>query len=237
MASKWGEFLSRLLVGEEKPVDPSVFGDPLALATAWVPLESGGSNFCSHGIRKIDSLRMEFKTTLGMKLFCSFFIFFGMAFAGIPLAALSHHKAFQAPLIWNALFGLIFSAIGIMAFYKAERPIVFDKTKGAFRKGRGKPGKDKGSFVVDLCRIRALQILSEHCRGNKSSYYSYELNAVLDDASRVNVVDHGSLEKLRKDAQILGQFLGVQIWDAELARREVKAVEAKIDRWPLPGER
>jgi hypothetical protein len=56
--------------------------------------------------------------------------------------------------------------------------------------------------------------LTEYVSGNKSSYYSYELNLVLDDGSRINVVDHGNLERLRSDAQTLSQFLGKPVWDA-----------------------
>ncbi len=50
--------------------------------------------------------------------------------------------------------------------------------------------------------------------GNKSSYYSYELNLVLDDGSRINVVDHGNLDRLRGDAQTLSRFLDKPVWDA-----------------------
>ena len=43
--------------------------------------------------------------------------------------------------------------------------------------------------------------------GSKSSYYSYELNLVLHDGSRINVVDQGNLKRLRSDANTLSQFL------------------------------
>ena len=50
--------------------------------------------------------------------------------------------------------------------------------------------------------------------GNKNSYYSYELNLVLEDGSRVNVVDQGNLKRLRSDAQTLSRFLDKPVWDA-----------------------
>jgi hypothetical protein len=56
--------------------------------------------------------------------------------------------------------------------------------------------------------------LSEFVSGSKNSYYSYELNLVLDDGSRINVVDHGNLERLRSDANALSQFLDKPVWDA-----------------------
>ena len=42
---------------------------------------------------------------------------------------------------------------------------------------------------------------------------SYELNLVLQDGERLNVVDHGSFDVLREDAAKLGEFLGVPVWD------------------------
>jgi hypothetical protein len=56
--------------------------------------------------------------------------------------------------------------------------------------------------------------LTEYVSGNKNSYYSYELNLVLNDGSRINVVDHGNLKQLRSDTQTLSQFLGKPVWDA-----------------------
>ena len=50
--------------------------------------------------------------------------------------------------------------------------------------------------------------------GSESSYDSYELNAVLEDASRVLVVDHGNRDQLVSDAEVLAAFLGVPLWDA-----------------------
>ena len=43
---------------------------------------------------------------------------------------------------------------------------------------------------------------------------SYELNVVLQDGSRRNVVDHGNLDALRADARELAMFLVVPLWDA-----------------------
>jgi hypothetical protein len=44
--------------------------------------------------------------------------------------------------------------------------------------------------------------------------HRYELNPVLNDGSRINVVDHGNLERLRGDAITLSQFLDKPVWDA-----------------------
>jgi hypothetical protein len=216
-------FLSGLFK-QQVPLDPAVFGDPLAIATQWTPLVRGGMNFCSHRLLKRGPASMEFKTTLGLKLFCIVFFVMGALFAFCPMGAIcKQYGGFHVSMLMSPLFGLVFCAVGFFLYYGASAPIVFDMNRNSFTKGRRQPGetvrKISGVFA-DLSRVKALQVLSEYCRGNKSSYYSYELNLVLDDASRLNVVDHGNLKALREDARTLGQFLGVSVWDALASREE-----------------
>ena len=45
-------------------------------------------------------------------------------------------------------------------------------------------------------------------------FYSYEINLVLKNGRRVNVADHGDLDSLRADADMLANFLEVPVWDA-----------------------
>ena len=102
--------------------------------------------------------------------------------------------------------------------YFGTAPIVFDKLSAHFWKGRKSP-QDVGDVrslkhAAEFSQIHALQILAEYVRGNKSSYYSYELNLVLKDGARINVVDHGSQNRLREDAKTLSVFLGKPVWDA-----------------------
>ena len=86
--------------------------------------------------------------------------------------------------------------------------------EGFFCRGRAGQSGLAGVQQVRLNGVHALQLISEYVRGNKSSFYSYELNLVLDDGSRVNVVDHGALARLRDDARTLARFLGRPLWDA-----------------------
>lgn len=66
-------------------------------------------------------------------------------------------------------------------------------------------------MLDDIC---AIQLISEYCSGDDSSYYSYELNLVLKDASRINVIDHGNKTRILEDTQILADFLDVPVWNA-----------------------
>jgi hypothetical protein len=60
---------------------------------------------------------------------------------------------------------------------------------------------------VSLKEIHALQLVGEWCYGGKTAYNSYELNLILKDGSRMNIIDHKGLHSMRKDAQKLGIFL------------------------------
>ena len=42
----------------------------------------------------------------------------------------------------------------------------------------------------------------------------YEINLILHDSSRLNVVHHGNKKRIRRDAATLAEFLGKPLWDA-----------------------
>ena len=83
-------------------------------------------------------------------------------------------------------------------------------------------GKSRNTLkhFAELEKVHALQIIAELCsnkteRGRRTkTYHSYELNLVLEDGKRINVVDHGDQDSLREDAGTLSAFLGKPIWDA-----------------------
>lgn len=114
--------------------------------------------------------------------------------------------------------GIIFTGVGGAWLYFATQPIVFDKSERLFWKGGKAPNEvaDRKSLkcVVELHKIHALQLISESVRGSKSRFYSYELNIVLGDGKRINVIDHGNRSWLREDAATLSKFLRKPVWDA-----------------------
>ena len=203
------------------PFDPSVFGDPLALQTSWTPAKKGGANFCTHKLVKINPERIEFQASLGAKAFYFLFIIigFGIMTGFSASIIMSGNSSFKPEVLIPVLFGLVFTIAGCCMFYFGTTPLVFDKYKRAFWKGRSKNDKimfDRNAFkhYVEFDRIHSLQLIKEYCRNNKSSYYSYELNLVLENTERINVIDHGNPVKLKEDASILAGFLGKPVWDA-----------------------
>jgi hypothetical protein len=209
-----------LLTRGSAQVDPARYGDPVAEKAQWHPIKSGGSNFCTRKLKVIEYQRAEFRPTVGAFLFYIVFIVMGMgALIVFPAADffdsdLSDSLAFFIPII----VGGVFVVVGTLGVINGTTPIVFDRLGGYFYRGRKNPlhVADKTGLknFVEIGRIHALQIVSEYCRSDKSSYYSYELNLVIDDGERINVIDHGNLTRIRGDAATLATFLGVSVWDA-----------------------
>lgn len=218
------KLLKKLQAMGQPPVvfDPARFNDPLALQTEWSPLRRGGTSFRTHTLNLLHADRMEFQAATGAKLFCMFFALVGIIMPCGFLAAAFLNREFAADMgpvmIAPVLMGLTFLAVGAGLYYYGTAPIVFDKFRGCFWKGRKAPNEVLDiSTLKNACKledIRALQLISEYVRGNKSAYYSYEMNLVLKDGKRLNVVDHGNQAKLREDAQTLATFLNVPVWDA-----------------------
>ncbi|WP_154224313.1 hypothetical protein [Marinicella rhabdoformis] len=200
-------------------INTARFNHPLAEQTDWHPMKGGGANFATHYLDSSNPDFLTFKATKGAYVFSLIFAFFGLLGMGIPLAIFFTEGMEEWGLIFFAVaFGGIFLAVGLMAFHFMTMPRVFDTFYGCYYKGRKKPIHDFESeskhAITHLSDVKAIQVLRERVRGKNSSYYSYEINLVLHDASRINVIDHGKQETVCNDAQTLATTLGVPLWDA-----------------------
>lgn len=193
-------------------VDPQSFHDPLALRTEWTALSPGGANFRTHRLDRSDPYCWRFRPSIGA-------ILFGLVFVGLGMCGLG--AGFLNPVVqWiPGLFGLVFTSVGAWLVWSVLTPIRFDKQRGYFNKGRTNPeatfDRSKLKDHTPLENIHALQLLAERVTSSKgASYLSYELNLVLNDGSRIHVVDHGGGKRLRSEAAELASFLGKPLWDA-----------------------
>ncbi len=214
------------VVESRKAFDPAALGDPIANQTSWTPVKGGGSSYRTRGLVKVKPHRFVFRPSLIAKVFYSSFLLAGI---GADILGISNANLLSGTFVFNIhsiiplSFGLIFTIAGSCLLYFGTSPIVFDQSRGYFWKGRKDPdrsfnGKSRKNYS-GFDNIHALQIISEFCihkssSGSSSHYYSYELNLVLKDGNRINVVDHGDLNTLRKDAETLSQFLSKPVWDA-----------------------
>jgi hypothetical protein len=211
------EKLRRL--AESRPVfDPSVFSDPVAEKADWTPLKPGGTNFATHRLLRAGS-RLEFKISPGARIFSLVFLLAGLGL----LAGFAVSLALRRPLVFREqdIVGLIwalFAGGGWFLHRHFNRPVVFDRRSGYFWKGRIPPDQLVSREVPkDSCplkEIHALQVIAERLPGDRSSYWSYELNLVLQDGRRLNVIDHGSIKVIRTDAAAVTDFLQIPLWDA-----------------------
>ena len=182
-------------------LDLSAFGNEIAFKTSWEPLVGGGTNFCTHRAQKNASLMGDvfiFKTAIQAYLFAISFVALGAMFAIASAAG-----EFADML---GLMGLGVLAFGCWYLWSLrQKESRFDRYSSVLTQG-------KKSF--DLKNAEAIQLIREYVRGDESSYYSYELNLICSDGSRINIVDHGALRKLREDAALLAEYLSIPVWDA-----------------------
>jgi hypothetical protein len=203
--------------------DPSSIGDPVAGQTQWEPLKSGGTNYRSHKIRMPNSSRLEFRVAISAFLFYFIAVLIGLTLMGsasvnkLPAGG----SAFHVRDVTLFVVGVVVAVLGACLVYSGTAPIVFDKRNGYFWKGRRVSRALSASMplknVAKLDDVHALQLLSKYISsthsGSEGSYYSFELNLVLKDGERINVVDHGDLTRMRADVATLSAFLGKPIWD------------------------
>lgn len=198
--------------GGRSTFDPSHLGDPKAMQTDWTPANGSNANFRTHKLVKVNSNRLEFRASIGLKLLLFVVIFFGIG--GVIFG---YYEGFSVRMIATMSTGLLFVIAGIYGLYLYTTPIVFDKRSGFFWKGRKAPDKVSDRKVLkhfaELEEIHALQLISEYDEEKKENY-NYELNLVLKNGNRIIVVDHGDEDKLRKDAHTLSAFMEKPVWDA-----------------------
>lgn len=215
MAAKLG-----FRIVEPVPFDPGVFNDPLALETEWSPAKKGGASFGTHRLHSVGPTRMAFRPTRGAMAFYSLFLIIGVAlltFFAVSMVSRSDGGT-AIRMTVPILIGLVFTVAGAGMLYTGIAPIIFDGHRGEFWKGRMAPWEARNNRELaahtPIDRIHALQIISERVSTDDGSYTSYELNLVLDDGARLNVVDHGNLDDLRRDARTLASFIDKPVWDA-----------------------
>lgn len=198
------------------------------VVTDWSPLKKGGANFRTHKLVSVDVDTVVFEPSTGALVFYWIFLLFGIVPFGLGIWQILENGFAMKPEILAPIgFGIVFGVIGLVLFGFGTRPIVFDLSRDYYWKGRKDPDEawDKSELknFADLTQVVGLQIITEVVSGDKGSYTSHELNLVLKDGSRLNVVDHGNEEKLRADAEVLAEFLEVEI----LVRRQTAGIDSR----------
>ena len=189
-----------------KTFSPAIFNDPIAEQTDW--FEVGVTEFFGYcagsKLSKInaETFTLEFKTA--PECILPYIVLFT-----IVLSFLIQTKIGNSALISTILLPII--------YYFITAPIIFSKTKTHLRIGRNlnriKSGINAREKQIPFDQIHAIQLIPIKV-GKNSSSLSYQLNIVLRNAERINVIQNKKKEQIRKDANELSRFLGVPLWDA-----------------------
>ena len=208
-------------------VDPGEFGDPLAEHVEWTPLGPNGTyaplqRLRVQGTHRISS-RMTFMGGLLLSLFGLPAVFASLVLGVISILLLIALLAGPwgslsvVILIVTAMTSFVTFLLGLagkVLLSSIAMPIVFDKRGGFFRRGFHVPFLGLltvwplQGLKLSLDSIRAVQALKGRVVG------SYELNLVLINGERVNLLGCGLAKSIKQDARQLSHFLGLPLWDA-----------------------
>lgn len=182
-----------------------------------LPLNFGGASFKTNVLIKESNSKLIYKPSLGAALFSFIFLAVGLGILFFGIIPLFKANPEIASINWFLLiFGLVFVGAGGFMFYSFYKPRVFDKQLGLYYTSYSfrlhQNNKTQTDNYIQLKSIIAIQIIGEHVSSDDGSYKSFELNLVLEDSSRKNVVDHGNLKSIIDDAQVLSDFLNIPIW-------------------------
>ena len=194
--------------------------DPIKLKTSVDPAIEGGNLIHTYKVVNDDPEVLEFRPT---KKYISIILLYVLLWF-VPIITFFHGNIyFDQRAIATLLFALISTLLTVRVLYKRKVFIAFDKRNYFFWKGKKslylKPnGEEAKRSFCKFDQIHAIQLISEYISPRKltserKTYYSYEINLVLKDGSRINVVDHSNIDSIMHDAQTLSKFLNKPIWD------------------------
>ncbi|GAG60830.1 unnamed protein product [marine sediment metagenome] len=179
--------------------------DPIAQKTEWIPLNRHAASFITHKLIKKSFSQMQFEATLELKIFYLFPAVFGI-FLGMVFS-----DSFNIIIF---IICIILILAGLLLYFFNTKPIIFDKNKGYIWKGKIKDYpyqiiENNKIKYISLNQIYAIQLL----RSSVGWVVSYEINLVLKDGKRYDVIGHYNLEKIKEDAETLSKFLQIPLWD------------------------
>jgi len=198
------------------------FNDPIAEQIAWNSI-APKVLLCPQKLSKIDSeTGFRFKITSG----CDLLYVLALAFP-CPILLAGFHNTFWLQIVIPVTL-IFFITFLIIDYYFVTMSIIFSKTKVYFYKGNineikayfhrkqySEQSLNNNTYEkqIPFEQIHAIQLILINV-GQKHFSLSYQLNLVLHNTERINVIQNKKKEQIRKDANELSRFLGVPLWDA-----------------------
>ncbi len=205
--------------------------------TEWMPLRGGGQSFKSHMLVKVSDDRLVFKRSLSSSIFYGLSVLAGLITMGLSIFGSLLGMSSSGNPLYGIAFGLLFVGVGVYLYTKGAPTINLDRKLKALWKGTVDAAVVINKSSIDgytpLNKLHAVQVIEESVGGSgdedsgrSSSYDSYEVNLVMSDGKRVNVLDHGSKKTIDEDSKAIAALFNVPLWDG---RRDEE--EDSVDSW------
>jgi hypothetical protein len=197
---------------QRQPDSPNWYtADKIAKKTGWSTAKAGLTSVNTTRLVQKDQNVLLVKITSRTVAFFSGLMLSSLVAGLAVVTELLQTQAFNTVFI-PLMVCAVFFMVGVVSLFRLSQPMVFDRQRGYF--WRGHKGKVAPTQIIKgakpLARIHALQVLSG--RGQYHTDNNCELNLVMSDSSRINVMEHTCLITLSEDARKLAKFLQVPIW-------------------------
>jgi len=192
--------------------------------TNWTPLVGGGRSYQSHKLVRVNDDRIQFKTTVKVAIFFLFLSATGVFTIYLTLFG----EGDSNPIVGLGL-GLFMIVLGLFLFMRSTKRITFDRSLKALWKGKEDPAKMINPSGIDgyvsLKKLHAIQIIKELVESDSlhdedgfstqnDDFLSYELNLIMNDGKRINVLDHGHKQSIENQAYAISDLFDIPVWDA-----------------------
>lgn len=206
ISDKLTSFATKYLMhGSTQVPNPDAFDDPFAKEIDWYPIARNRANFKTHSLIQVKSMIYRFQATTKLKLMSCIPILIGI----VPI--FMAYKNFKGT---NELGDIVFligfsSIMAFTAFFLMRRSKQVYTFNGRLQRVTN---NDKH---LPFSQIYAIQLLKKYISG-KNSYDCFELNLVLKNKERINIIAHADADAIRSDANKIAGFLNIPLWDGSL---------------------
>lgn len=178
----------------------------------WSPVAPAGDAFPTHRLVAPTSTRLELRPTVHARRLIG--VFLVLAAGGVVLSVEAVRTGDWRDIGFSVGVALVFLAIAWVLYRRHFYRRIFDTAVGRYWTARTPGEQDQPTAdAVPLAEIRGLQITDETVDGGEVSFTAYELNLVLADGRRVNVIDHARIVQIRDEAAQIGALLGKPVWE------------------------
>ena len=188
---------------EPRYTKPARIDDPVADSVSWHPISKTGSPG-THIVFHSEAT-VVVSASLGMMVFPLFLG--GMA----AIAALAGVMGVADDLIVNLLLAGLGGSFMVGVYFLCRvysKLLVFDRHKDSiYYEG------DDSKSLTRISTVHAIQIIPTYYATPDGSYHSFQINLVLKNAERINVMNRGNKKAIDHDTHILQEFLSVPVWE------------------------